>query len=99
MSRHVISQNMKFIRLAISQPFLKVDFWFGLKYSINLYAEHFTTFGVIKYISGHMTGHKLFFYRKVPLHMLLQLFTDRNIHIIFHLAPRPLTLDDLERSE
>ena len=40
-SGHVILQNMKFIRLAISQPFFKDrDFWFGPKNSIKLFAEH-----------------------------------------------------------
>ena len=60
-SGHVISQNEEFIRLAISQPFLKIDFWFGPKNSIKLCAEHCTTLEVIKYISGHVTGHKLLF--------------------------------------
>ena len=33
-SGHVILQNMEFIRLAISQPFLKIEhFWFGPKNS------------------------------------------------------------------
>ena len=54
-SGHLILQNMKFIRLAISQPFLKIDFRFGPKNSIKQCAEHFTTLGVIKYISGHVT--------------------------------------------
>ena len=55
-SGHVILQNMKFIRLAISQPFLKIDFWFGPKNYIKLFAEHCTTLGVIKCISGHVTA-------------------------------------------
>ena len=59
---------MEFIRLALSQPFLKMKIS-GLdqKKSIKLCAEHFTTLGVIKYISGHMTVNKLFFVRKVPI--------------------------------
>ena len=43
------------------------DFWFGLKNSIKSCAEHFTTVGVIKYISGQVTGYELFFDRKVPI--------------------------------
>ena len=53
-SGHVISQNMEFIRLAISQPFLNL--WFGPKNSINICAEDFTIFGVNKCISGCVTG-------------------------------------------
>ena len=45
----------------ISAVFKGRDFWFGPKNSIKLCAELFTTLGVIKYISGHVTGHKLFF--------------------------------------
>ena len=57
-SGHVTLQNMKFIRLAISQPFFKDrDFWFGPNNSIKLCAEHCTTLGVIKCISGHVTAH------------------------------------------
>ena len=56
-SGHVILQYMKFIRFAISQPFLKIDFWFGPKNSIKLCTEHCTTLGVIKCISGHVTAH------------------------------------------
>ena len=56
-SGHVILQNMKFIRLAISQPFFKDrDFWFGPKNSIKSCAEHCTTLRVIKCISGHVTA-------------------------------------------
>ena len=56
-SGHVISQNMEFIRLAISQPFFKDrDFWFGPKNSIKLCAEYFTILEVIECISGHVTG-------------------------------------------
>ena len=56
-SGHVISQNMEFIRLAISQLFLKIEtFWFGPKNSIKLCAEHFTILEVIECISGHVTG-------------------------------------------
>ena len=40
------------------------DFWFGLKKCIKLCAEHFNTVGVIKYISGHVTGYELFFIEK-----------------------------------
>ena len=56
-SGHVISQNMEFIRLAISQPFLKIE-TSGLekKNSIKLCAEHFTILEVIECISGHVTG-------------------------------------------
>ena len=55
---HVILQNMKFIRLAhISAIFKDRDFWFKIKHSIKLCAEHCTTLGVIKYISGHVTAH------------------------------------------
>ena len=55
-SGHVISQNVEFIGLAISQPFLKIE-TSGLdqKNSIKQCAEHFTTLGVIKYISGDKT--------------------------------------------
>ena len=64
-SGHVISQNMKFITLAISQPFLKIE-TSGLdqKNSIKLCAELFTTIAVIKYISGHVTRDKLFLIEK-----------------------------------
>ena len=44
----------------ISAIFKDRDFWFGPKNSIKLCTERFTTLGVIKYISGHVTGHKLF---------------------------------------
>ena len=61
-SGHVILQNTKFIRLAlISVIFKDRDFWFGAKNSIKLCTEHFTILGVIKYIFGHVTGHKLCF--------------------------------------
>ena len=52
---HVISQHIYKIG-HISAIFKDRDFWFGPKNSIKLYAEHFTIFGVIKGISGHMTG-------------------------------------------
>ena len=56
-SGHVISQNMEFIRLAISQPFLKIETsGFGPKNSIKSCTEHCTTLGVIKCISGHVTA-------------------------------------------
>ena len=56
-SGHVILQNMKFIRLAISQPIFKDrEFWFGPKNSMKSCAEHCTTLGVIKCISGHVTA-------------------------------------------
>ena len=45
----------------ISGIFKDRDFWLGAKKSIKLCAEHFTTLEVIKYISGQVTGHKLFF--------------------------------------
>ena len=56
-SGHVILQNIKFIRLTISEPFLKIE-TSGLdqKNSIKLFAEHCTTFGVNKCISGHVTA-------------------------------------------
>ena len=54
-SGYVISQNMEFIRLAIDR-----DFWFGPQDSLNIRPEHFTMFEVIKCMSGHVTGHKLF---------------------------------------
>ena len=55
-SCHLILQNMKFVRFAISQPFLKIQ-TSGLDQTIlkNIRAEHFTTYEVIKYISGHVT--------------------------------------------
>ena len=59
-SGHVVSLNIKFIRLAISPPFLKIETSGLDKNSIKLCAENFTTLGVIKYISVHLTGHKLF---------------------------------------
>ena len=40
------------------------DFWFGPKNSLNLYPEHFIMFGVIRCISGRMTGHQLFVLKK-----------------------------------
>ena len=61
-SGHVILQNMKFIRFRHTSAIFKDrDFWFGPKNSIRLCTEHCTTLGVIKCISGHVTGHKLFF--------------------------------------
>ena len=55
-SGHLILQNMKIIRFAISQPFLKIEtFGWTKKFFKNIRAEHFTTLGVIKYISGHVT--------------------------------------------
>ena len=42
----------------ISAIFKDRDFWFGPKNSIKICAEHFTILGVIKCISGHVTGHK-----------------------------------------
>ena len=47
----------------ISAIFKDRDFWFGPKNSINLCAEHYTSIGVIKCISGHVTAHLRFFYR------------------------------------
>ena len=56
-SGHVKSRNMEFMRLAISQPFLKKE-TFGLsKNCIKQCAEHITILGVLNCISGHMTGH------------------------------------------
>ena len=54
-SGHVISQNMEFIRLAISQPFLKIETSGLDQNSIKLCAEYFTIFEVIECISGHVT--------------------------------------------
>ena len=45
----------------ISTIFKDRDFWFGPKKFIELCTVHFTILGVIKYISRHMTRHKLFF--------------------------------------
>ena len=55
---------MEFIRLAISQPFLKIE-TSGLdkKFYKNM-CRTFRYFWVIKCISGHVTGHKLFFKKK-----------------------------------
>ena len=65
---HVLSQNMEICKISNSSAiFEDRDFWFGIKNFIKLFSEHFTTLGVIKYISGHVTGHKLFFDRKVPI--------------------------------
>ena len=48
---------MDFIRLAISEPFLKTE-TSGLDQEIlKKCAEHFTVFGIIKYISGHVIAH------------------------------------------
>ena len=44
--------------------FKERDFWFGPINSIKLCAEHFITLGVIKFIFGHVTAHKLFFIEK-----------------------------------
>ena len=57
-SGQVILQNMKFIRFAISQLFLKIK-TSGLdqKILLKLCTEHCTTLGVIKCISGHVTAH------------------------------------------
>ena len=41
----------------ISAMFKDRDFWFGPKNSIKLCAEHCTTLGVIRCISGHVTAH------------------------------------------
>ena len=56
-SGHVISQNMEFIRLTISQPFLKIESS-GLdqKNSIKFCAEYFNILEVIECISGHVTA-------------------------------------------
>ena len=51
---------MESVRFAISAIFTDRDFLFGPDNSMKLCAEHLTTLGVIKYISGHVTGHKLF---------------------------------------
>ena len=44
----------------ISAIFKDRDFWFGPKNYIKLFAEHCTTPGVIKCISGHVTALKRF---------------------------------------
>ena len=44
----------------ISDIFKDRDCWFGPKNSIKYCAEHFTTLVVIKHISDHVSGHKLF---------------------------------------
>ena len=53
----LVSKNMEFIRLTISQPFLKIK-TSGLdqKNSLKLCAEHFI-FGVIRCLFGHMAWH------------------------------------------
>ena len=57
-SGHVISQNMEFIRLAISRPFLKIkSSGLDQKFLKKLCAEHCSALGVIKCISGHVTAH------------------------------------------
>ena len=55
---HVISQNMEFIKLAISQQFFKIE-TSGLdqKILLKLRAGHITILGFIKCISGHVTVH------------------------------------------
>ena len=63
----------------ISQPFLKIDFWFGPKNSIKLCAEHFTTLEVIKYIS--VTGHKLFLIESANI---FEMVPDRHVVTIIH---------------
>ena len=77
----------------ISAIFKYKDVWFVPKTSLKLCAD-FTMFGVSRCISGHVTGHQLFFERKVPiplkrflLDIYLQLYIDRNVHLFFHLAP------------
>ena len=65
------------------------DFWFRPKNSVKSFAEHCTTLGVIKYISGHVTAHKLYLDRKVPIslkRLLLDIIVTiihRYMHIIF----------------
>ena len=59
-SGHVILQNMKKHEIYkighISAIFKDRDFWFGPKHSIKSCAEHYTTLGVIKCISDHVTA-------------------------------------------
>ena len=57
----VTKLNLEFIRLAITQPFLKIE-TSGLdkKNSIKLCAERCNTVGVMKCISGHVTGQRIF---------------------------------------
>ena len=59
----------------ISAIFKDRDFCFGPKKFIELGAVYFTILGVINYISSHVTRHKLFFDRKVPI-CLKQLLLD-----------------------
>ena len=58
------------------------DFWFGPKNSIKLCAEHFMTLGVIKCISGHVTGHKRFFLEKSA--NIFEMVPVRHIVTIIH---------------
>ena len=67
MSDHVISKNMEFTRLAISQPFLKIETSGMDKRIYKTMGRTFHYFWGHKYISGHVTGYKLFFDRKVPI--------------------------------
>ena len=52
-----ITKHVIYMICHISTIFKDNDFWFGPKNLIKLCAEHFTTLGVIKYISGHVTAH------------------------------------------
>ena len=51
----------------ISAIFKDRDFWLGPKNSIKPCAEHCTALGVIKCISGHVTGINDFLIRKVTI--------------------------------
>ena len=85
-SGYVISQTMELNKIGCISAFRY--FWFGPINSLSLCTEHFNIFGVIKCISGHLTGYQLFVYKSANIfqtvlvtHTLL--FIDRNMHIIF----------------
>ena len=66
----------------ISAIFKDRNFWFRPKNSIKLCAEHFTTLGVIKYISGHVTGPKLFFGYKIA--NIFEMVPGKHVLTIIH---------------
>ena len=55
-SGHVISQNVEFIRLAISQQILIIETSGLDKKFHKIMRRTFPFFGVVKCISGHLTG-------------------------------------------
>ena len=62
---HVISQKTwNFKDWPYLSYFKDRDFWFGPKNCIKLCAEHFTTLGVTRYISVHVTGINTFLIEK-----------------------------------